>query len=108
MESKKQVIEIDGERIHLQKSQYGTKLLDYWRVVEPIKKEDGSFNWPSILFGGYRNIVPIIVVTIFFIFLSLGIHEIFSGCNALANNPCIFSCMNQSSTSVISVMPTFR
>ena len=93
MGSLKRTIEIDGEKVYLQKSQYGTKLLDYWRVVEPIKNEDGSWNWMSLLFGGVRNILPIIVATIFFLLLGLGIQEVFSGCQSLASNPCDY-CSN--------------
>ena len=90
MASIKKVIEIDGEKIHLQKSQYGTKLLDYWRVVEPIKNEDGSWNWWSILFGGYRNIITVAFVTVVLTLFGLGFQEIFAGCKAMASNPCAY------------------
>ena len=90
MASIKKIIEVDGEKVYLQKSQYGTKLLDYWRVVEPVKNEDGSWNWMSLLFGGVRNIVPIIFITVVMILFGLGFQELFAGCQAIASNPCAY------------------
>ena len=90
MDSTKRVIEIDGEKIHLQKSNYGFKLLDYWRVVSPVKDENGKFNWFNLLLGGYSNLLFMLMAILFFVLLAIGFNEMFSGCQAIANNPCLY------------------
>lgn len=35
-----------------------------WRVVHPIKNEDGSINWPNLLFGGWSNFWFIVFATL--------------------------------------------
>jgi hypothetical protein len=86
---RKEVI-VDGEKIYLQRSNYGIKLLDYWRVISPYKDETGKINWFNLLFGGYSNLLFLIIATVFFILLTFGFQEIFSGCQAIANNPCLY------------------
>lgn len=54
-------IELDGEKIHLNKSKiFG------WGVVHPNKNEDGSTNWFNILTGGswLKLIITIIIILI--------------------------------------------
>ena len=49
-----------NEKVYLRKS------FDGWRVVHPIKNEDGSYNWFNILTGGswWRIIFTAIIVLI--------------------------------------------
>ena len=41
----------NDEKVYLKKDFLG------WRIVHPIKNEDGSWNWPNLLFGGWRNLL---------------------------------------------------
>jgi len=37
------------DKVYLKKDYFG------WRVVQPIKNDDGSYNWLNLLVGGARN-----------------------------------------------------
>ena len=45
-----------SEEIYFKKDIFG------YRIVNPIKNSDGSFNWINILFGGYRNLFFLIIL----------------------------------------------
>jgi len=51
-------IDIKGDRVAMKKGKLG------WRLVYPTRNEDGSRNWPNTLFGGWNNLVFIIVATL--------------------------------------------
>lgn len=61
MEFKK--VNVDGETIYLKKSNsFG------WKVIHPVKNEDGSINWKNLICGGtYWNLVIIAVFLIVFL-----------------------------------------
>lgn len=42
-------VEVEGESIYLHKSKY-------WKVIYPVKNEDGSFNWPNLWKGTKANL----------------------------------------------------
>lgn len=46
----------EGEKVYLRKDRFG------WRMVKPIKNPDGSFNWPNLLFGGWRNLLMLLFI----------------------------------------------
>jgi len=56
-----------------------------WRIVNPIKNEDGSWNWVNLLFGGWRNlinlIILLIVISISVYFYKHDISQIQQACN---------------------------
>jgi len=49
------VIKVDdmpfGDKLYLKKDFLG------YRIVNPLKNDDGSINWANLLFGGYRNLI---------------------------------------------------
>lgn len=47
-----------GEKLYFKKDIFG------YRIVHPIRNEDGSFNWTNIIFGGKRNFVMLIIFLI--------------------------------------------
>ena len=51
----------EGERVYLKKDFLG------WRVVEPIKDENGKLIWTRLIFGSKKNII----ITLFLIALTL-------------------------------------
>jgi len=59
MENKK-IIEAanlpEKDKVYLKKDIFG------WRVVHPIRNEDGTLNWSNLLFGGKRNLVFLIAL----------------------------------------------
>ena len=46
----------EGEKVYLRKDFLG------WRIIKPIKNEDGSVNWPNLLFGGWRNLLMLLFI----------------------------------------------
>ena len=51
-------IEIEGEKIYLNKSKWFG-----WKVVKPIRNEDGSINWKNLLIGGsWFNLIFVILI----------------------------------------------
>ena len=77
-------IEVDGSIIYMKKDSLG------WRLVHPIKKPDGTYNWINFLVGGKRNFVVLIIILIMFGLLFLGFNEVVSSCRLIAKNPCEF------------------
>lgn len=74
----------ESEKLYLVKGKFG------YRVVHPIKNEDGSWNYINLLFGGYQNLFILIAVVIFGAILYLGISELISSYKLIAANPCDF------------------
>ena len=74
-----------GEKIYLKKDFLG------WRVVEPWKDpETGKINWFNFIFGGKRGIVFMIVISLIAGLAYIGITELVSNYQMIANNPCNF------------------
>ena len=46
------------ESIYLKKDYFG------YRIVHPIKNDDGTINWLNFLVGGKRNLVVLIIIMI--------------------------------------------
>lgn len=44
------------EQIYLSKDFFG------WKVVHPIKNEDGSYNWFNILIGSWWNLIGVLFI----------------------------------------------
>lgn len=86
-------IEIEGARIPMKKDFLG------WRVVHPIKNEDGTRNYVNLIFGGYRNLIVLVIYLIIAASTIYGVNEMMASCKNMANNPCDYfgtlNCMNQ-------------
>lgn len=79
------------DKVYFRKDKFG------WKQVYPIKNPDGSYNWPNLLFGGYRNLIfliILIVVALFGIWLyHIDITNIENHYAAIAKDPLLF-CKN--------------
>jgi len=51
------------DKVYLKKDLFG------WRVVQPIRNENGSINWINLLIGGYRNFFILIILLIIMSFI---------------------------------------
>lgn len=49
-------LNLSGEKVYMKKDWLG------WRQIYPIKKDDGSWNYPNLLFGGYRNLIFLVLI----------------------------------------------
>ena len=57
-------IEIEGERLNLKKGIFG------YRIVHPIKNEDGSTNWFNLITGGsWGNVFKIMAIIFLLLFI---------------------------------------
>lgn len=82
----------ENEKVFLKKDFVG------WRVVEPWKNEDGSINWFNLLVGGKRNLFILVFIMIITFLFYLGINEMISNYQIIAEQPCKFcvSCFDNS------------
>lgn len=83
MEKKFRIVDIDGERVSLAK----TDSIWGWRVVHPIKNEDGTTNWMNLLFGGKGNLITLIFIMIVLGGIVFGVSQMMESCNDMAANP---------------------
>ena len=75
-------VEYNNEKIHLKKGFTG------WKVVYPIKNEDGSINWKHLITGGsWFNLLFVIIIVVLIL---LCVSE-YSKAVTMANE-----CLNQS------------
>ena len=74
----------EGENVYLRKDFLG------WRVVEPLKNENGKINWFNTLVGGKKGIAFLIVILILSGAFYLGVSELISNYKQVADHPCNF------------------
>ena len=74
----------EGEKVYLKKDFLG------WRVVNPIRNEDGSMNWFNLIFGSKSNLLFLVILLIFGVALYFGINELIGAYKDVAANPCAF------------------
>ena len=74
----------EGENVYLKKDVFG------WRVVSPWKNEDGTINWFNLLTGGKRNLFLLLFLLLLAGMFYLGVKELISNYQLVANNPCQF------------------
>ena len=85
MKPKEEIVEIDGEVINLKKDFMG------WRVVYPLKNQDGTFNWFNFLTGGsYWRLLILIIIVTFILFAAWAYKHDTSFCRELISNGTIF------------------
>lgn len=65
-----------------------------WRVVHPIKNNNGSFNWLNFLIGGWGNFWKLIFILFLIMIWIFGFWTINSDLKSIAENPCEYCSMN--------------
>jgi len=84
---------VEGDIVNLRKGKFG------YRVVQPIKNEDGTTNWINFLIGGWENFFKLLfILGIAFLFL-FGVKQMLKGCNDMAENPCRYTNLDCSTIS---------
>lgn len=83
------------EKVYLKKDFLG------WRVVHPLKNEDGSWNWFNLIFGSKSNLVFLIVLLLIGVTIYLGYHEQLANFKEVMNNPCNYCNDCQEQTRVV-------
>ena len=99
-----------SEKVYLKKDLLG------WRVVNPIRNEDGSINWFNLICGSKSNVVFLVIISMLGLGLYLGINNLLDAYKQVADNPCNFciDCFEQTRNVLsqmgknISLAPDFK
>jgi len=68
---------------------YIKKSFDGYRVVHPIKNDDGTFNWFNILTGGnYWMLVKFLIILFLILAMTWSYAHDTKACRELMENPC--------------------
>lgn len=70
-------LKLNGDKVYMKKDWLG------WRQIYPIKKDDGSWNYPNLLFGGYRNLIFLVIVMLALLLLVSSYKHDTADCNEL-------------------------
>ena len=77
-----ETLTVNGERIHIKHSKmFG------WRVVHPIKDENGKVNTVNLLFGGKGNLITLIFIMIVMASILVGVNMMMEDCNNFTQHP---------------------
>ena len=92
----------ESDKVYLSKGIFG------YRVVHPIKNEDGSQNWVNTLVGGWGNFIKIIFIILLILFFLYGVNQMMISCNNMAAHPEQYfkGCYNESSRIPINISIT--
>lgn len=73
----------EGEKIYLKKDYFG------WRIVNPLRNPDGTWNWVNMIFGGWRNFASLIaILALIGIFMWVYNHDV-TAVRAYYENACL-------------------
>lgn len=76
-----QKIIVDNEEVYLKKG------IDGWRIVHPIKNEDGSWNWNNLILGGsIWNFLKILFVILVLVLIMFAYHYDTQKCTETLKN----------------------
>lgn len=94
----------ENEKVYLKKDWSG------WRVVEPIKDENGKINWKRVIFGTKRTLIPLIIYIVLAILFYIGVKDLISSYQVIADNPCRFcaDCFTHAKTAVMNLNEGLR
>lgn len=59
-----------------------------WRIIHPVKNDDGSWNIPNLLFGGWGNLIKLIVLISITLIIYFGLTDLTTQCEYAINNAC--------------------
>ncbi len=57
---------------------YLTKGILGWKLVYPLKNEDGSYNWINVIFGGWENLIILCIILFALMLFYLSYQEVAS------------------------------
>ena len=78
-------IEVEGEQLSLKKTRWG------YKVVHPVKDEEGKTIWINLLVGGWENFVILIFCLLVVFSFIYGMMELTTTCKDVIENPCKYT-----------------
>ncbi len=94
---------IDDEVILIKKSRLW--LIGDWRRIYPSVNEDRTWNIPNIIFGGWKNLVSLVLIGILIAMIFFGFYEVFNQLEFIKENVCQI-CQNQTAQAVNMYKPS--
>jgi len=88
--------QLDGETVYMKKGSmlswipFIGKPLSDWGRIYPAVNEDGSWNMSNLIFGGWRNLVLLLILLGIIAMALYGVYEMTSSCSQMAANPCLY------------------
>lgn len=73
---------VENETIYLKKDKFG------YRIVHPIKNEDGTINKINLLFGGWRNLLYLLVILAILGAIMYSYRHDVQAMKEIVENPC--------------------
>jgi hypothetical protein len=78
----------EGDKVYLKKDFLG------WRIVHPWRDENYSINWINVLIGGWRNLVTLIILVSFLLWIQYDTNNQISDykdyCETISKDPIKF------------------
>ena len=82
----KKIIEVsqlpENEKIYFRKDIFG------YRIVHPIKDENGKVNYINLIFGGWRNLVTLLIILFILGAMLYGFKTVLDQTKERAEHPC--------------------
>ena len=79
-------VELDGKSTYLKKN----TIFPGYRVVTPIMKDDGRFDWFNLITGGWANIFKIAIIVALILFVTYSYAHDTAVCRQLIGNQTYF------------------
>ena len=81
---------------------------DWGRIYPPIN-ENGSMNWMNFLFGGYKNLVKLLLFGAIIAMVLFAFSEIFHSIELFKSQPCVQGCIELAKQQVTNLpnLPNF-
>ena len=74
----------EGDKVYLKKDRFG------WRIIEPVVDENGKIIWKNMLFGGYRNLMWLIIIIITILVIAYSYNNDIEAYREVYENPCVY------------------
>lgn len=71
---------------------YIKKGFDGYRIVRPIKREDGSINWKHLIIGDWESFIKLVIILTIVIFLIMSYRHDTKECFRVMSSSCVQSC----------------
>lgn len=72
----------EGDKVYVKKDWFG------WRIVQPLRNEDGSINYMNLLVGGKRNFFTLVLILVILLTYLYGTSVMNKDLRFIAAHPC--------------------
>jgi hypothetical protein len=76
----------ESEKVYLKKD----TIFKEWRVVYPVKNEEGKINYFRLFFGSKTNLAVLLMILVLIGLVFLGVDNLIGVYKFRADNPCVY------------------